>query len=194
MKSLSISKMKCRCLSSHFFFRYLFATILVLTSCTSRPEPYSILEFTGGGDVLNYSKSELMVSCRPDSLSPASVLGSSGDLFTFIDAPAGNESVFIYNDTSSQNRFLFEYEDWILNVNGKINTIFIPDDDKMISWFENMNLKDFSALQFVSTGSKLPEGYLPYLYKLAEIKPDAGLSGVDSFCLLKHIPVLKSLS
>jgi hypothetical protein len=57
----------------------------------------------------------------------------------------------------------------------------------MISWFENMNLKDFSALQFVSTGSKLPEGYLPYLSKLAEIKPDAGLSGVDSFGEMKEL-------
>jgi hypothetical protein len=152
--------------------------ILFFTSCTSRPEPYSILEFAGEDIefISNYSKSGFLLYSQSDSLNPAAVVGSTGDLFAY-----GEDDIFIYNDTSSQNRFLFEYANRIQKVNDKINTISIPDNDDMIPWFKNMNGMDFSALQFIQFDSEMPEVYLPYLTELAEIKPDAGLYFTDNF-------------
>ncbi len=126
--------------------------------------------------MLNYSKSALKAGYEPDSANPAAILGSIGDMFMF-----NAEKIFIYNDTSSKNRFFFEYDDRVLKVNDKINNISIPDNEKMIPWFEKMDEKNLSALQFIEIDSKLPESYLPYLARLAEIKPDAGISGLDNF-------------
>jgi hypothetical protein len=150
--------------------------MMFFISCTVGHEPYFILEFPGDNILFNYSKSGNLMFGETDSLNPPAVVGSRGDLFI-----NDNDNIFIYDGTYSQNRFLFENDDWVLNVNDKITTVSIPDNDKMIPWFENMEEKDLSALQFIKIGSKLPESYLPYLDKLAKIKPDAGFYGIESF-------------
>ncbi|MCJ7449256.1 MAG: hypothetical protein MUO72_16395 [Bacteroidales bacterium] len=170
MKSFNNFSVRYRCLRSYSFIPFFAVLILFFTSCTSKPEPYSILEFPGEECVYNYSKSGILRFGESDSLNPMAVLSSIGDLFMFDE---GN--IFIYNDTSSQNRFSFKSLDGVLYVNDKIYAIEIPDNDNMIPWFENMKERDFSALQFINFSSKMPESYLPYLTKLAEIKPDAGL-------------------
>jgi hypothetical protein len=169
MKSMSIFNMRYRYLRSHFSFPYLVSLILILTSCSSRPEPYSILEFTGAADINNFSKSHLLMLNKSDSINPTVIMGSKGDLFWC------DENIFLCNDSSSRNRFLIKSTDSVLYVNDKIYSIDIPDNDDMIPWFKNMNARDFSALQFINIDSKLPENYLPYLTELAKIKPDAGL-------------------
>jgi hypothetical protein len=176
MKNLVNFSVRCSHLGSCLLSPLFAGLILFFTSCTSGPEPFTILEFTGEGAVLNYSKSVLKAGYEPDSANPAAILGSIGDMFMF-----NAEKIFIYNDTSSKNRFYFEYDDRVLKVNGKINNISIPDDEKVIPWFEKIDEKNFSALQFIEIDSKLPESYLPYMAKLAEIKPDAGISGIDNF-------------
>jgi hypothetical protein len=171
MKSFNNSIVRYRYLRDYFFSPFFVALMLLFTSCTTRPEPYSILEFPGEDYVFNYSKSGNLIFSGSDSLNPTTIMGSIGDLF--IDD--GN-NVFIYTDTSSQNRFLFEnINDSVLYVNDKIYSINIPKNDHMIPWFKNLKEKDLSALQFVRFGSKLPESYLPYMTELAEIKPDAGI-------------------
>ena len=163
--------MRYRYLMDCSFFAIFVGLILFFTSCTTRPEPYSILEFPGEECVYNYSKSGILRFGESDSLNPIAVLSSIGDLFTFEE---GN--IFIYNETFLQNRFLFEYiDDSAIYVNGKIYAIEIPGNDDMIPWFKNLKERDLSALQFINFSSKMPESYLPYLTKLAEIKPDAGL-------------------
>jgi hypothetical protein len=87
-----------------------------------------------------------------------------------------DENAFLYNAGSAQNRFLFKSIDNTVFVNDKINSIDIPGNDDMIPWFKNMKERDFSELQFLNFKSKPLETYLPYLTKLAEIKPDVGLT------------------
>jgi hypothetical protein len=96
-------------------------------------------------------------------------MGSKGDLFWC------DEYLFLYNDSSSQNRFLFKYTDSVLYVNDKIYSINIPIKDDSIPWFKNLKENDFSALQFINIQSKIPDSFYPYLTELAKVKPDAGL-------------------
>lgn len=165
--NFSIRDRFSRCL----FFALFFGVLIVLfASCTNRPEPYSIIEFTGADAVNNYSKSLMLISYESDSVSPVAVPGSKGDLFAFDDY------VFIYNDKSSQNKFLFRTIDNALYVNDKVITLDIPKNDSMILWFEKMKEMDFSALQFINFKSEIKESYLPYLTELAKTRPDAGIT------------------
>jgi hypothetical protein len=170
MKSPNNFRVRYRCFRSHSFSLFYVVLILFFTSCTSRPEPYSILEFTGAGDVSNYSKSFLLMLNKSDSVNPTAIIGSRGDMFMC------NEYTFVYNGGSAQNRFLIKSIDNVVYVNDKINSIDIPGNDEMIPWFKNMKERDFSALQFLSFKSQPLGSYLPYLTTLAKIKPDVGLS------------------
>jgi hypothetical protein len=174
MKSLNKFNMRHRCLRNQSFFYYLISLFLILTSCT-RPVPYSILEFTGADDIANYSKSYLLMLNKSDSINPTVIMGSNGDLFWC------DENFFVYNDSSSQSRFLIKSTDSVLYVNDKIYSIDIPENDDTIPWFKNMNARDFSALQFINVNSKIPESYLPYLSELAKVKPDAGICFSGNF-------------
>jgi hypothetical protein len=164
-----------KCLRNQSNFSFLAVLILFFTSCTSKPEPYSILEFTGIDAINNFSKSYMLILSESDSLNPAVIMGSNGDLFWC------DEYLFQYNDPSSQNRFLFKYTDSVLYVNNKIYSIIIPDKNDTIPWFKNVNENDFSALQFINVSSKLPVSYFPYLAGLAKIKPDAGIYLTGNF-------------
>jgi hypothetical protein len=169
MKSLNNFKERYRCLSSHSCFLILFVLILFFNSCTSRPGSYSALEFNGVDEINNLSKSYLLMLNESDSLNPAVIMGSNGDLFWC------DEYLFVYNDPSAQNRFLFKNTDSILYVNDKIYSINIPIKNDTIPWFKNLTDNDFSTLQFINVQSKFPDSYLPYLAGLAEIKPNAGI-------------------
>jgi hypothetical protein len=175
MKSLNKLNVRHISLRSQSFFYYLISLFLIITSCNSRPEPYSILEFSGVSDIANYSKSYFMMMNKSDSINPTVIMGSTGDLFWC------DENIFVYNESSSQSRFLIKSTDSVVYVNDKIYSIDIPDNDNMIPWFKNMNVRDFSSLQFINVESKLPESYLPYLSELAKIKPDAGICFTGNF-------------
>jgi hypothetical protein len=170
MKNLNRFNKKNRCFRSYSIHILFIGLILFFTSCTERTEPYSIIEISGAEyQVFNYSKSYLMPIYQPDSVNPTALLASIGDLFAI------GEYIFIYNDTSSRNKFSFRSSDEAIYVNDKLYAIEIPKDDKMIPWFENLNARDYSTVQFINFSSKLPESYLPYLNKLAEVNPYAGL-------------------
>jgi hypothetical protein len=175
MKRLDNSCIRNKYSGYTFFFLYFAAMILFLASCTGKPEPYSILEFTGVDNINNYSRSFLQVSYKSDSVSPLAVPGSIGDLFIC------DENGFVYKDASSQTKFLFKTVDSELYVNGKIISIKIPDNDNMIPWFEKMKDKDLSALQFINFKSDIKESYFPYLTELAKTIPNIGINFSGDF-------------
>jgi hypothetical protein len=169
MKNLNNFIMRSRCSRSYSFSPFFALLILFYTSCTSRPEPYSILEFTGVDEINNYSKSYFLMLNKSDSIIPTVIMGSKGDLFWC------DEYFFLYNDASSQNRFSFKSTDSVLYVNDKIYSLDIPNKNDTIPWFKNMNENDFSTLKFINIQSRLTDSYFPYLANLAKIKSDAGL-------------------
>ncbi|HOB84221.1 MAG TPA: hypothetical protein PKX27_02070 [Bacteroidales bacterium] len=146
------------------------AGLMILTiSCSRTPVPYSILNIAGTGDILsNYSKSFLLTAYKPDSLDPASIAASPGDLFI------ADDYTFVLDknlSTTFSMRVLREG----LYLNDKLVYLEIPDNDDLIPWFESLENKDLSALQFIGLRTELPDSYLPHLSRLAEIKPDVGL-------------------
>lgn len=169
MKSPNKIKVRFRWFNRNSCFFMLLVLILLLYSCKSKPESYSILEFAGAEGINNLSKSYLLILNEPDSISPAVTMGSKGDLFWC------NEFLFEYNDSSAQNRFKFEYTDTVLYVNDKICSVGIPIKNDTIPWFKDLKDYDFSELQFINVQSEFPDSYLPYLAALAEIKPDASI-------------------
>jgi hypothetical protein len=142
---------------------------IFFTSCSIKPEPYSVFEFKGGEDVGNYSKSLLLSHSPADSINPVFSLGEKGDLFM------SGEFLFMVSDTSTQTRFICLDDDSILTVNGKIYSIDIPGNDNMIPWMRNMKGVDLSALQIIRFESKIQNNYLPYLNELAIRRPNAGM-------------------
>ena len=138
--------------------------IIITVSCTRTPVPYSILELAGEVDLFsNYSKSFLLTAYKPDSINPAAIPGSPGDLFI------ADDYAFIVDNNSSTKYSVKKLKEG-LYINDKLVFLAIPDNNDLVPWFETLNDKDLSALQFIGTGSELPESYLPYLSRLAEIK------------------------
>ena len=158
-----------RTLLEQSFLSFLALLIILITSCTGKPQNYSILEFKGEGGVANYSKSLLLISHESDSVNPTALLAGTGDLLMFGD----NE--FLYFKESSQNKFSFKTIDKVDYINDKINSINIPGNEDMIPWFKQMKNTDISTLEFLNFKSKIQEGYFPYLTDLAKTKPGIGI-------------------
>lgn len=146
----------------------LLISLLAFDSCSHKPEPYSVVEVTGSGNVTNYSKSFYLMQSVSDSINHPAILATKGDMII------SDEYVYIYDDTS-QKRLEFDYHDSLLYVNNKITTVDIPGNNEMVKWFPDLKKEDLAELQFISFSSKIPESYLPFLTELSEIKPDAGL-------------------
>ena len=161
--------MSHRCSRSCSFSSFVAMVILLLTSCTSMTEPYSILEFSGVEGINNFSKSYFLMLNESDSINPNVIMGSRGDLFWC------DEYLFRYNGISPQNKFKFKSTDSVLYVNDKIISIDIPVKGDTVPWFKNLKEHDFSALQFINVNSKITDSYLTCLTDLAKIKPDAGI-------------------
>jgi hypothetical protein len=150
-------------------FPILFLPIILLISCTGRPEPYSILEFTGKGLIYNYSRSLFPILYEADSVNPTALLACNGDIITY-----GDFSCFYYRGPS-QNKFSVKTIKNEGFINDKINSVFIPGNDSMIPWFEKMKTTDISELGFLYFQSAVSESYIPYLTDLAKTKPNIGL-------------------
>jgi len=152
----------------HSFCPFLYVLILFLISCKQKPEPYSILEFTGDDAVMNYSKSLYMYSQKADSINPTALLAGEGDLICYGD------EFFVYRK-SLGNKFRFNNSDVGGYINGKLTTLNLQKSDAVIPWFKQMKTADLSSLEFIKIDSSVPESYYPYLTDLARIKPGIGL-------------------
>jgi len=150
-------------------FSFFAGLIIITTSCTRTPVPYSILELAGDVDLFsNYSKSFLLTAYKPDSINPAAIPGSPGDLFI------ADDYAFIVDKNSSTKYSVKKLKEG-LYINDKLVFLAIPDNNDLLPWFETLNDKDLSALQFIGINPEFPEIYFPHLSRLAEIKSDIGL-------------------
>ncbi len=148
----------------------LFAIILLMVSCTPKQSGYAVVEFKGKTQVNNVSKALSFISYNADSVNPASLLASPGDLFNI-----GDEDFFFYRSLS-ENSFSFKKINGIIYINDKIYSIVINNKYDMIPWFKEIKQTDISNLEILIFDSDSIEKYLPYLKELAKIKPEIGLS------------------
>ena len=175
MKVLNDICSRIRLRRLQLFFPFLVLLIILISSCNEKSKNYSILEFTGDGGVLNYSKSLLLISHVSDSINPTALMAGTGDLIMFGD----NE--FLYHRESSQNKFAFKTINGVDYLNNKIYSMTIPGNDNMIPWFKEMKNRDISTLDFLYFKSKIQESYFPYLNDLAKTKPGTGLGYGEKF-------------
>lgn len=148
---------------------FIIGMIVIIVSCNDKPKDYSVLEFTGAGEVSNYSKSFFKVLNESDSLNPTALLAGNCDLIVF-----GNNT-FLYYREPSDKRFSIKTRDEAEYINEKLFSLNIPDNDDMIPWFENMKNSDFSDLESINFNSKIQDKYLPYLSEIAKLKPSPGI-------------------
>jgi hypothetical protein len=158
-----------RCLRWYSFSLVFFLLAFLFTSCTSKPEPYSVLEFTGKTEVYDYSKYLFPIIYESDSADPAVLLAGNGDIIVY-----GENNCFYYRK-SLQNKFSVKTVNNAGFINGKINSITIPGNDSMIPWFEEMKSADFSMLGFLNFDTIIPESYIPYLNDIAKTRPEIGM-------------------
>ncbi|MCX6329405.1 MAG: hypothetical protein NTZ85_07850 [Bacteroidia bacterium] len=158
-----------RCSGWYSFSLVFILLALLFTSCTSKPEPYSVLEFTGKTEVYNYSKYLFPIIYESDSANPAVLLASNGDIIVY------GENNCLYYRKSLQNKFSVKTVNNAGFINEKINSITIPCNDAMIPWFEEMKSADFSMLGFLNFDTIIPESYIPYLNDIAKTRPDNGM-------------------
>ena len=142
---------------------------MLLSSCTSSTGPYSILEFSGKGEIYNYSRSVFPILYEADSINSTALLAGDGDLIVY-----GDNNCFYYRK-SSQNNFSIKTINNTGYINEKINSITIPGNDDMIPWFRQMKAIDISALDFLNFDTVVSKTYIPYLADLAHAKPDIGV-------------------
>ena len=131
------------------FRGFLFVLILFFTSCKQKPEPYSILEFTGDENVMNYSKTLYIFSHKPDSAypDPAALLASDGDLISYGD------DFFVYRK-SLGNKLQLKSTDEGGYINGKISTLClrrVSERAFQSLMATRMSLFLFSSFLFLST-------------------------------------------
>jgi hypothetical protein len=150
-------------------FPVIITVALLFTSCTGNRVPYSILEFTGKGEVYNYSKSLLPIQYKADSVDATALLAGRGDIIVY-----GDNNCLIYRG-SAERKFTFRTLKNEGFINEKINSITIPGNDDMIPWFQHMKSTDISGLDFIYFDASPSESYIPYLTDLAKSKPDPGL-------------------
>lgn len=141
-----------------------------LMGCKTRQEPFPLLEFQGPASISNFSRSLQSAVILSDTLSPVPVLAFEGDLFSH------EEFVFQYKRNNPGNHFRVRHEGPLWYVNDKLFYLDLPEDERLLSWFQYMDTLDLSGLQIIGLNKKIPEAYKPYLAKLANNAPGTGIN------------------
>ena len=144
--------------------------IFLVPSCKEKPLPWSILEFSGKGSVMNYSKSPLLMSYESDSANPTALIARDGDLLMLND-----NGVFYYRGMVGQKKFQFKSTDEADYINGKIVSVNISKKKNMIPWLSQLNSTDLSKLDFLRVDTLITDDHMPWLTELAKTKPEIGL-------------------
>jgi len=159
--------------------------ILICISC-SKKQPYSILEFTGEGAVVNDSKGPFEIY-NADSVHSVSLLAEPGDIINLEGLP------FYYRDIST-TKYSFEQNGDNLYINGKIYNIDIPEEDSLVEWFDTLMASDISGLELIRFPFPIPENYVPFINEISKLKPNIGIvigenwwDGWDSCCVNEEL-------
>lgn len=154
--------------------------VIALTGATGsfitgnyRNEQYKIVKLKGCNAYTNFPRSEFSWITGPgaDSIS-ALPLYDSDLLYLFTE----NSNLPFYRYKKTDGSFLEFYTgDFLLYLNGKIIAIEITDDKMVMDWLEGIDSRDISDLRYLSFTSDYSQAHLPYLKKIAAIKPDIGL-------------------
>jgi hypothetical protein len=138
-----------------------------------RNEQYRIVKLKGCNAYANFPKSEFLciAGISADSISALPLY--DGDLLYLFTE---NSNLPFYRYNKSDGNFLeFYADDFLLYLNGKIIAIEISDDEMAMDWLKDIDSKDISDLRSLAFKDYNSQAHLPYLKKIAAVKPDIGL-------------------
>jgi len=138
-----------------------------------RDEQYRIVKLKGCNAYTNFPKSEFSFIAGPSTDSTSALPLYDGDLLYLFTE---NSNLPFYRYDKSDGNFLeFYTDDFLLYLNGKIIAIEISDEEMVMDWLENIDSKDISDLRYLAFTGNYSQSHLPYLKKIAAVKPDIGL-------------------
>jgi len=143
---------------------------VIISSCAKKPEPFSIVEIKGDGEIMNFSRDFLTVSFYTDSVRSNYLLAGKGDLLAFGD------NCFTLFSANEKNILTLDQSNKPYHLNGKLKVLPITDHNDMVSMLMESDSIALSHLEFISFKSELQKDHVPYLLKLAENNPGVGLS------------------
>lgn len=164
-------------------YSFLVLLLVFTASCSQKPKPYSIAVFESDDMMSSYSKTYILNDYETDSIHKSAFLAEDGDIFI-----TGTDGLMRYRKPF-QKKYVVKSTRQACYVNGKISTIFIPSNETMVNWVDQLKAEDVTSLEFICFADRLKESYLPGLTRLAKIKPGIGL--IYEGYIKDMVPVLK---
>ncbi|MFV5685554.1 hypothetical protein ACM55I_08900 [Flavobacterium sp. GB2R13] len=131
---------------------------------------FAVVKFHGKGDATNLSKNYGLVQFPSNKKNYGAVLAEKGDVLGF------NDLTISFNDVMNDSFEINDSGDSLVFVNGKVNTIIVAEKANLIPWFQKMKARTIDNLETIYFKSKTPASYIPYLKKIAHLKPNTALS------------------
>ena len=143
---------------------------------------FAVVKLYCNGPAINLSKNYNFSSFSTGKKNKGAVLAEEDDLLAL-------DNTFIYfNKVNNDSLELNDKGDSLVFVNGNINTIVISDSVDLLPWFRTMKDADISQLETIYFASNIPGSYIPFLKKIARLKPTTALvfDEDDSLTLLDN--------
>ena len=141
----------------------------VIISCEDKNEQaFDLIKIQGEGQFYNFSTSSFGYVLKANDLTPTTMLALPGDLI------AADDDFFPYKSGESYH-FSSPVEGVVLN-NGKVFVIKISDNPKTVEWLQQLSTVDFSSLDHIEIGEKLPTEYFGYIKLISDKCQNIGLN------------------
>lgn len=132
-------------------------------------DQYHVVKFSGEGDVMNLSRFYYTAYSENHGKSPGAVLAKKDDLLFF------NSFIKFYNDPEKDSIYFQDEKDSVLYVDHEINTIVISSEYNQLPILEKAKAANYKGLESLLFTNDIPDSYLPYLKKIALVKPQINL-------------------
>jgi hypothetical protein len=139
---------------------------------------FAVVKFHGKGDATNLSKNYGLVQFPSNEKNYGAVLAEKGDVLGF------NDLTISFNEVKNDSFEINDSGDSLVFVNGKVNTIIVTEKANLIPWFQKMKARTIDNLETIYFKSKTPASYIPYLKKIAHLKPNTAITFEENDSLI----------
>lgn len=131
---------------------------------------FAVVTFYGNGNGSNQSKNYGLTQFTATKNLKSSVLAEKGDLLSY------NDIILLFDKAKKDSLKVDDSNNSFVFVNGKINSIIISEKVDLLPWLRSMDPYAISDLKMIHFQSEIKNSYIPYLKKIAHLKPNTALS------------------